>query len=232
MLRSSGMVVWIQPQHQAEAAAQRRADQALARGGADGGEALDVHRHGARAGAGADEDIHAEIFQRGVDHFLHVGLQAMNFIDEENFAFLNIAEDADQVEFLLQHRTGGLLPADSQLRRDDARERGFAQAGRAVEEHVIHRLAALFRGFDGDGEILLDLGLAGEIVQEARAKGGFKLPFIFAQRRGNDAVVVHEAPSLPSKTACGVSGSVPAITSPCKSAGNPQPDGWRLVRGR
>ena len=31
--------------------------------------------------------------------------------------------------------------------------------GRAVEQHVIHRLAALLGGFDGDGEIFLDLRL-------------------------------------------------------------------------
>ena len=43
-------IVGIEPQHQAEAATERRADEALPRGGADGGEAFDVHRMSARAG--------------------------------------------------------------------------------------------------------------------------------------------------------------------------------------
>ncbi len=179
MLASSVEIVGIQPQHQSEAAAQRRADQALPRGGADGREALDVHRHRARAGTRADQDVHAEIFERGVNHLFHVRLQAMDFVDEENFALLNVAQDAHQVEFLLQHRTRGLLDAHAQLGGDDPGERGLAQAGRAVEQHVIHGLAAVFRGFDGDGEILLDLGLAGEIGQAVRAERGFELPLLF-----------------------------------------------------
>ena len=43
------------------------------------------------------------------------------------------AEDAGQVELLLEHGAGSLLHPDTQLRGDDARESGLAQAGRAVE---------------------------------------------------------------------------------------------------
>ena len=41
--------------------------------------------------------------------------------------------------------------------------------GRPVEQHVIHRLAALLRRLDGDGEIFLDLRLPREIGEPARA---------------------------------------------------------------
>ena len=37
--------------------------------------------------------------------------------------------------------------------------------GRTVEQHVIHGLAALARGLDGDGQVLLQLFLAGEVGQ-------------------------------------------------------------------
>ena len=105
----------VQAQHQAEAASQRGADQALTRGRADRGEPLDVHRHGAGSGARADEDVHAEVLQRGIQHFFDVRKQAMDFVDEEDFALLDIAENTDQIQLLLQDRPGGGLNADPQF---------------------------------------------------------------------------------------------------------------------
>ena len=57
---------------------------------------------------------------------------------------------------------------------EDVGEGGFAEAGRAAEEDVIERLAALFGGGDGDFEALLDLGLAGEIGKKRRAQRHFQ----------------------------------------------------------
>ena len=86
-----GHPVMIQPQHQAEAASQRRAHQALPRRGADGSEVRNGNRMRARAGAGADQNVHAKIFQRRVEDLLHIRQQAMNFIDEENLTRADIA---------------------------------------------------------------------------------------------------------------------------------------------
>ena len=88
MLPEFRRLVRIQPQHQPEAPAQRRADHPLPRGRADGGEALDLHRMRARARSRADQDVHAEILQRGINHLFHVRQQAVNFVDEENLALL------------------------------------------------------------------------------------------------------------------------------------------------
>ncbi len=151
----------------------------------------------ARARAGADQDVHAEILQRRVEHLLHVGQQAVDLVDEEDLARLDVAEDAGEIELLLQNRAGGLLEADAQLRGDDGGERGLAQARRAVEQHVIHGLAALARGFDGDGEVLLQLGLAGEIGQPPRAKRRFELPIVFLDDRRKRFPVGHVLTSLP-----------------------------------
>ena len=57
----------------------------------------------------------------------------------------------------------GLLDGHAQLGGDDPGERGLAQARRAVQQHVVHGLAGGAGSLDGDGEILLDLGLAGEV---------------------------------------------------------------------
>ena len=81
-----GHVVMIQAQHQAEASAQRCAHQTLPRGGADGGEVRNGDGMRARAGAGADQNVHAEVFERGVEDLFDVGQQAVNFVDEEDLA--------------------------------------------------------------------------------------------------------------------------------------------------
>ena len=70
-------------------------------------------------------------------------------------------------------------------------QRGFAQPGRAVEQHVVHGFAALAGGFDGDGEILFQLGLSGEIGEAARAQPGFKLRVIGLAIAGNQLPVGH-----------------------------------------
>ena len=104
MAVSSADAVMIQPQHQAEASAQRSAHQALPRGGADGGEVRNGDGVRARAGPGADQNIHAKIFQRGVEDLLHVRKQAMNLVDEENLARPDVGEHAGEIELLLENR--------------------------------------------------------------------------------------------------------------------------------
>jgi hypothetical protein len=53
------------------------------------------------------------------EHLLHVGQQAVNFIDEKDLAGLDATEDAGEVELLLQDRARGLLEADLQLLGND-----------------------------------------------------------------------------------------------------------------
>ena len=182
----------IQPQHQPEAAAQRSADHPLPRGRADGGEALDLHRMRSRARPGADQDVHPKIFERRINHLLDVRQQAVNFVDEENLALIDVRQNPAQVQLLLQHRTRRLLNPDAQFLRDDSRQRRFPQPWRPVEQHVIHRLAALFRRLDRDGEVFLDLRLPREVRQPAGAKRSLKLLLLLAQRRRYDPLLPHE----------------------------------------
>ena len=114
---NSSTRVRIQPQHQPEAAAQRRADQALPRGRADRGELRHRQRMRARARARAHQDIDAEILQRRVEHLLHVRQQAVNLVDEEDLVQPDVAEDAGEVELLLQDRAGGRGERDFRVPR-------------------------------------------------------------------------------------------------------------------
>jgi hypothetical protein len=111
----------------------------------------------------------------------------VNFVDEENLAMEDAAEDAGEIQFLLQHGAGCLREGNVELLRDDGRERGFAQAWRAVEKHVIHGLAAFARRVDGDLQILFEPRLPGEIGQTAWAQTGFELALVIAAESRDQA---------------------------------------------
>ena len=76
--------VELEAQQDAEAGAQRRGEQAGARGGGDEGEGLDLHDVGARGGALADDDVELVVLERGVELFFEHGLQAVDFVEEED----------------------------------------------------------------------------------------------------------------------------------------------------
>ena len=69
----------------------------------------------------------------------------------------------DQVEFLLQNRTRGLIEAGLEFTRNDRRERRLAQPWRTVQQHMVEGLAPLFGRLDRDRQVLLELRLTGEI---------------------------------------------------------------------
>jgi len=50
---------------------------------------------------------------------------------------------------------------------------------------------AMARGFDGDGQVFLDLGLPREIGQPLRPERGLKLAILFVQGSRNDALFSH-----------------------------------------
>ena len=62
---------------------------------------------------------------------------------------------------------GGDVQADVHLGGDDAGEGGLAQAGRSGEEQVVGGLAAAAGRLEDDREVLLELGLADEVVEPA-----------------------------------------------------------------
>ena len=71
------------------------------------------------------------------------GRQAMDLVDEQHVARLQVGEQRGEIAGPLEHRTGGLAQVHAELVRDDVRERGLAQPGRPEDQHVVERLAAL-----------------------------------------------------------------------------------------
>jgi hypothetical protein len=74
----------------------------------------------------------------------------MDFVDEQHIAFFEIGQQRREIAGLRDHRAGRRAEADAQFARHDLRQRGLAEAGRADEQHMIERLAALARGIDED----------------------------------------------------------------------------------
>src|SRR6185503_5283558 len=101
-----------------------------------------------------------------------------------------------EIAGLLDHRARGGAEADAHLARHDLGERRLAQPGRAVEQHMVERLAARLGGGDEDLEVLAHLLLADEVVERLRTQRELRrillgaLPGHQAFRRG-----VHRANS-------------------------------------
>ena len=90
----------------------------------------------------ADDQVELEVFHRRVEHFLDGRLEPVDFVDEQDIPGLEVCQDCGEVAGPLDHRPRGGAEADAKLAGDDLRERGLAEAGRAVQQHVVQRLAA------------------------------------------------------------------------------------------
>src|SRR5208282_805899 len=177
--------VELKPQQQAETRAQGRGEQSGARGGADEGEGLYIHRVRARGWALADHDVELVVFERGVEDLFQRRLQTMHFINEKHLPVTEIGEDRGQVALDLQRGAGSLLEGGAELVGDDVGQRSFAEAGRSVEQDVVERLTARLGRLDGDVEILFYLVLADEFLQTLRAKLELKRRIVL-NRGGGD----------------------------------------------
>ena len=75
----------------------------------------------------------------------------------------------------------------AQLVADDVRERGLAEPGRTVEQHVVERLAALPRGRDRHLQVLAHALLADVVAQRPRPQPRLVLGVVVDPRRVDEA---------------------------------------------
>ena len=136
------------------------------------GEQVDAHR--ARRRPLADDQIELEVFHRRVEHFLDRGLQAMDLVDEQDIPGLEVCQDCGEVACPLDHRPRCGAEADPEFAGDDLRQRGLAEAGRAVQQHVVQRLAAGAGGLDEHREVLARGLLADEFGEGLGPKTGLR----------------------------------------------------------
>lgn len=167
-----GRLVELHVRREAEAAAQRRGQQARAGGGADEGERGQLQRNGRGAGALADDDVDPVVLHRHVQHFFGGAGHAVDLVEEEDLALLEGGEDRGQVAGVLDGRAAGDPDGGAHLGRDDHGERGLAEAWRSGEQDVVGGGATRACRPEDQVELFADLLLADELAQVLGAQGG------------------------------------------------------------
>jgi hypothetical protein len=163
--------VVVEPIDEAEAGAEGGGEHAGAGGGADEGEFRKLELDGAGGGAGVDDDIEPEVFHGGVEVFLDGGVEAVNFVDEEDVAALEVGEDSGEVARFLDLGAGGGVQGGADGAGDDVGESSFTQPGRAREEDMFKNVIAAFGRGDHEHEALGNFFLAVEVLESGRAEG-------------------------------------------------------------
>ena len=115
----------------------------------------------------------------------------MDFVDEEDIAFVETGEQPGQIAGLLDDRTTSCLEGFATGICNDIRQRSLAQTGRTGKQDVVQRLATAGGGSDHDLQLLLDLALAGETGKLLRAQGAIELVLAGIQFSGNETFFWH-----------------------------------------
>ncbi len=208
---SSSRGVEIEPHRNAEAVAQRRGEQARARGRADQREAREIDLHRARRRPLADDQVELEILHRRIEDFLDRRIEPVDLVDEQHVAVFEIGQQRREVAGLGDDRAGGGAEVHAEFARDDLRQRGLAEARRADEQHVIERFLARARRLDEHREVGARLLLADEFGEALRTQRGLR---VFVAALGGDEAAGrggHFANSFsPSRMSCAVSAPSPA----------------------
>ena len=131
--------VVVEPGDEAEAVAQRPGDQPGAGRGADERERRQVEPDRRRRRTLADDDVELEVLHRRVEDLLDGARQAVDLVDEQHVAVVELGEDGRQVAGPLERRTGGDVQVHAHLDGDDAGQGGLAEPGRPGEQQVVGR---------------------------------------------------------------------------------------------
>ncbi len=162
--------VEIEADGNAEAVAQRRRQQSLPSRRTDQGEARQIDADRTRRRTFADHQVERAVLHRRIEHLLDRRIEAVDLVDEQDVAVLEIGQQRREVARLGDDRARGGAEADPHLAGEDSGERRLAEPGRAVEQHMVERLAAAFRGVDEHAQILARRLLADELVEALRPK--------------------------------------------------------------
>ena len=189
-LEVGGRVV-VEPGDEAEAVAQRAGDRAGAGGGAHQREAGQVEADRPGRGALAQHDVELEVLHRRVEDLLDRAGQAVDLVDEQHVALVELGEDGGQVAGPLERRARGDLQVGAQLGGDDAGQRRLAQAGRARRTAGGRAAWPRRRAASSTiAEVLLELGLAHEVGQPPGPQRGLGRRLLGA-RTGVEQLLAH-----------------------------------------
>ena len=102
----------------------------------------------------------------------------MNFIDEEHIVFFEVGQQGRQVFGLFQNRPAGLPQIHTEFMGNDMAQRGFAQARRAEQQHMVQRLTAFLGCANENFELFANLGLTDILVQQLGPQGALNRFFL------------------------------------------------------
>ena len=97
----------------------------------------------------------------------------MDLVNEKHVALVEVGEKRGKISLFFNGRARCHSKVDSHLCGDDARQGGFTQAGRAVEQDMIQRVTAHSGGLDIYLQVLFRLVLADIFLHPTGAQGGF-----------------------------------------------------------
>ena len=162
--------IQLQPEVDTKAVTQRRCQLTGARGRADEREMRQIQPDRVGRRTFADDDINGVVLHGRVKDLLDRAVETMDLIDEQNVVFLQIRQQRCKISRFLNRWAGGDAHIYAHLVCNDGSHRRLAQTRRAIEQHVVERLAAQTRSVNADLEILLRLFLTGIIAQQARTQ--------------------------------------------------------------
>src|SRR6185437_6816458 len=171
--------------HDAEPVAQRRSQESRAGGRPDQREGRQVQLDRARRRPLPDHDVELTVLHGRIEHLLDDRREAVDLVDEEHVARLQVGQDGREVPGTLQHGPRGLAQTDAELRGDDVGQCRLAESRWPEDEHMIERLGALARGADEDVELRLHLRLP-DIFREPPRTDGLVYRLVLARGLGAD----------------------------------------------
>ena len=113
----------------------------------------------------------------------------MDLVDEEHLVLLEVGQHAGEIARLLDHRSGGGAHRHAHLVADDVGERGLAESGRTVEQHVIERFAAAACGGNRHLQVVAHAILPDVLVERARTQSRLVLRVLVHTTGSNQALV-------------------------------------------
>ena len=146
------------------------------------------------AGPLPEHDVELEVLHRRVQHLFHRPGQAVDLVDEQHVAVLELGEDGRQVAGPLDRRARRGLQVGAELGGDDAGQGRLAQPRGAGEQQVVGGLAAPPRRLEHDPEVGLQLGLAHELGQAAGPERGLGRHVVVGAGPGIEQLLTHGAP--------------------------------------
>src|SRR3954447_22090040 len=173
-----GCGVEVEMRDEPEPVAQRTRQQACAGRRADEGERSHVERNGGRARALADDDVDAEVLHGDVEHLFGRTGRPVDLVEEQHLALTERGQQRRQIARSLDRRPGRDPQRCTDLRGEDHRQCRLAESGRAGQQYVVRRTAALLSGRQNEPELLAYPLLTDELRKA-----------LWPQRRLDDSVV-------------------------------------------